>query len=403
MSERLPLDLVPRFADRGYDEASIAARRQWVEEKCAVRLEHVAHHSMPGSSMRGNIENPIGAVQVPLGVAGPLVVRGRHAAGTFYVPMATSEGALVASYERGMAALARAGGVDVHLDRDENTVSPGFACADVRRAAEFVRWIEGATARLREIAEATTRHGKLRRVVARQIGRHAVVDFVYSTGDASGMNLAVRATEEACRWAVASSPADSFEIFSGAESEKRASASLWNGGKGKWVVAGASIEARILRTMLRTDARSLAGLAERTGAVHLTTGTAARNGQLANGLAAIFIACGQDVANVANAAVGIVRFEELPEGALHASVTLPSLTVGTVGGGTALGTAPECLAMLGCVGDGKAAKLAEIVAATLLAGELSMAAAIATGEHGAAHEALGRNRPPAPTPAAPSD
>jgi hydroxymethylglutaryl-CoA reductase (NADPH) len=364
-----------------------------VEERCGTKLDLVGRHALAGETMRGNIENPIGAVQVPVGVAGPLVVHGEQAQGTFYVPFATTEGALLASYERGMAVLARAGGIEVRIEGDENSVSPGFACADVGRAADFLRWIDGAHDDLRRIAESTTRHGKLLRIVPRQIGRHVVVDFVFSTGDASGMNMAVRATEHACRWAIECSPAESFEIFSGGESEKRASASLWRGGKGKWVVAGARLDARCLRTMLRTEARTLAGLAERTGAAHLASGTAARNGQLANGLAAIFIACGQDVANIVNAATGITRFEELEEGAVYTSVTLPSLTLGTVGGGTALGTARECLAMLGCEGAGKAGKLAEIVAATLLAGELSMAAAIVTGEHGAAHEALGRNRP----------
>lgn len=396
MSSRRPLELVPRFSAQGYDDDSIAARRRWAEEKTGARLECVAMHSMPGPSLRGNIENPIGAVQVPLGIAGPLVVRGEHAAGTFYVPFATTEGALVASYERGMAALARAGGVEVRLERDENRVSPAFACADVGRAAELVRWFSGAHAALAEIADATTRHGRLLRISARQLGRHVIVDFDYATGDASGMNMSVRATEHACRWAVAQSTAESFEIFSGGESEKRGSAALWRGGKGKWATAGANVPAAVLRSNLHTDAAALARLGARTGAASLAAGAAANNGQLANGLAASFIACGQDVANVANAATGITRFEEMADGAVYASVTLPSLTVGTVGGGTALATSHECLSLLDCVGTGKAAKLAEIVAAALLAGELSMAAAIASGELGAAHEALGRNRPGMP-------
>lgn len=396
MSARRPLELVPRFAGQAYDDESIAARRRWAEEKTGARLESVAVHSMPGASLRGNIENAIGAAQVPLGIAGPLVVLGEHASGTFYVPFATSEGALLASYERGMAALARAGGVHVRLDRDENRVSPAFACADVVRAAELVRWFRGARDALAAVADSTTRHGRLVRVTPRQMGRHVVVDFDFATGDASGMNMAVRATEHACRWAVEQSTAERFEIFSGGESEKRASAVLWQGGKGKWATAGATVPATVLRTMLRTDAGALARLSARSCATSLATGSAANNGQLANGLAAIFIACGQDVANVANAAVGITRFEESGDGAVYASVTLPSLTVGTVGGGTALATSRECLSLVDCVGDGKAAKLAEIVAAALLAGELSMAAAIASGEHGAAHEALGRNRPGTP-------
>lgn len=148
------------------------------------------------------------------------------------------------------------------------------------------------------------------------MGRHVVVDFAYATGDASGMNMAVRASEHACRWAIGRSPAESFEIFSGGESEKRSCASRWNGGKGKWACAGATIDARLLRTMLHTDARALAGYVERSGSVHVATGNRARNGQIANGLAALFIACGQDVAKVANAAVGVTRFEDPAVGAV---------------------------------------------------------------------------------------
>ncbi|MEQ1727706.1 MAG: hydroxymethylglutaryl-CoA reductase, partial [Vicinamibacterales bacterium] len=117
------------------------------------------------------------------------------------------------------------------------------------------------------------------------------------------------------------------------------------------------------------------------------------NAHYANGLTAIFIACGQDVANVANAAVGITDYEVTPDGDLYASVTLPSLTVATVGGGTGLGTSRECLGMLGSVGSGHARKFAEIVAASVLAGELSMAGAIGSGEFVNAHETYGRNRP----------
>lgn len=397
---RPPLELVPRFADHGYGEAELELRRRFLEERTGARLEHVARHSMPGESMRGNIENPIGAAQVPLGVAGPLVVNGEHARSTFYVPLATTEGAMLRSYERGMATLAHAGGIDVRLVRDENRVSPSFHFDSIVDAAAFPAWIDGATAEIRALAESTTRHGRLLELGARPHGRQVVVDFRFSTGDASGMNLMVRAVEHAARWIVASSSATGFEIFSGAESEKRASAALWEGGKGKWLVAGARVPAAILRRYLRVDAAALGEYARRSLAVHVASGTSAHNGQLANGLAAIFIACGQDVANVVNAATGVTLFEELPGGDLYASLTLPALTLGTVGGGTALATSRECLELLGCFGAGQAPKLAEIVAATLLAGELSMVAAITAGEHGAAHDALGRNRPPESAPPA---
>jgi hydroxymethylglutaryl-CoA reductase (NADPH) len=126
---------------------------------------------------------------------------------------------------------------------------------------------------------------------------------------------------------------------------------------------------------------------------HIQANSIGYNGHYANGLAAIFIACGQDVANVANSAVGITNFEVTEDGDLYASVTLPSLTVATVGGGTGLGTSRECLEMLGCAGRGGAPKFAEIIAATILSGELSMGAAIASEEFVQAHEIYGRNRP----------
>ena len=388
-----PLDLVPRYRNQGYAPADVERRRRWLEAKAGCRLEHVGSGSVAGEAMRGNVENPIGVAQVPLGVAGPLLVHGEHAQGLFYVPLATTEGALVRSYERGMVALTRAGGAEVRVHRDENRVTPVFWFDDVVAALAFPAWLEERLEAIRAAAEATTRHGRLLRVVCRPLGREVLAEFAYATGDASGMNMITRATEQACAWIVGRGGATGFHIFSGAESEKRASGAALAGGKGKTVVAGARLAAPLLRAVLHTDGAGLTAVWRRTVLGHLQSGALGYNGQLANGLAALFIACGQDVANVANAAVGLTVFEALADGGVYASVTLPSLTVATVGGGTARGTARECLELLGCAGRGGAPKLAEITAATLLAGELSMGAAIAAGELVAAHETLGRNRP----------
>jgi len=332
-------------------------------------------------------------VQMPLGVAGPLLVEGDHARGTFYVPLATTEGALVRSYERGMVALTRAGGAQVSLWADENRVAPLFQLADVAEAREFARQVEASFEALRAEAEATTRHGRLLRVDCIPIGREVIVDFRYHTADAQGMNMAVKATDQACRWLVAHTRASGYSIFSGFDSEKRASGALLSGGKGKRVTAGARLPAALVRAYLHTTPERLAETWRRTVLGHLQAAALGYNGHYANGLTALCIACGQDVANVANSAVGITSFERTEEGDLYASVTLPSLSVATVGGGTALGTSRECLEMLGCFGPGGAPRLAEIAAATLLAGELSMGAAIASGEFVDAHETYGRNRP----------
>jgi hydroxymethylglutaryl-CoA reductase (NADPH) len=385
--------LVPRFAHQGYSETEMHARRKWLEEKTETSLDHVGRFSIPGEQMRGNIENPVGIVQMPLGVAGPLLIHGDHAQGIFYVPMATTEGALVRSYERGMMTLTRAGGATARVYLDENRVCPVFLFPDVSSAHDFAQHLKEHFPRIQEEAESTTRHGKLLRLECQPVGREVIVNFCYFTADAHGMNMIVKATERACHWILAHVGGADFYLFSGHSSEKRASGNLLPGGKGKKVVAGAHISATVLRQYLHISPQQLIDLWRHTVIGHMQANAIGYNGHYANGLAALFIACGQDVANIVNSAVGITNFELAENDAVYVSVTLPSLTVATVGGGTALGTSHECLQMLGAAGKGGAPKLAEIAAAMLLAGEISMAAAIASGEFVNAHESYGRNRP----------
>jgi len=343
--------------------------------------------------MRGSVENPIGAVQVPLGVAGPLVVRGEHADGTFYVPLATTEGALVRSYERGMVAITHAGGAAARVLRDENRVTPAFTFGGVEEAVAFARALPALEEELRRAAEATTRHGKLLRVEPRVVGHDVLVGFAFATGDASGMNMVSRATDAACRLLVERFAPKAWSLLSGAEGEKQAGPGVYFGGKGKSVVAGARLPATVVRQVLGVESAAMASFWRRSVVAQTEVGAVGINGHFANGLAAIFIACGQDVANVANSAVGVLTLEVADDGGLQASVHLPSLVVATVGGGTTVGTAPECLGILDCVGGGKAPRFAEIVAAALLAGELSFVAALVHGDHVAAHERYGRKPP----------
>jgi hydroxymethylglutaryl-CoA reductase (NADPH) len=390
------IELVPRFTDQGYSPDQVRERREWLQRKLGVDLPLVAASAIPTEQMRGNIENPIGSVQMPLGVAGPLRVNGSHADGTYYVPFATTEGALVRSYERGMVMLTRAGGVTARVIVDTNVVCPMFSFESVADAAAFAAALPGHFDALRVEAESTTRHGRLKQIDTRVSGRSVIVSFRYSTADAQGMNMIVKATERASQWLVANGHAPRFRVFSGMSSEKRASGFLLGGGKGKTVVAGARIPAAVLRSYLRITPRQIVEMWHDTMLGHLQANAIGFNAHYANGLTAIFIACGQDVANVANAAVGITDYELTADDDLYASVTLPSLTVATVGGGTQLGTSAECLRMLGCDGAGQAARFAEIVASSILAGELSMAGAITSGEFVSAHETYGRNRPQTP-------
>ncbi|HET9767197.1 MAG TPA: hydroxymethylglutaryl-CoA reductase [Thermoanaerobaculia bacterium] len=365
-------------------------RRAWLEEVTGCALPMVGAGAIAGPDMRGNVENPIGAAQVPLGVAGPLVVRGEHADGTFYVPLATTEGAMVRSYERGMVAVTRAGGATARVLRDENRATPAFSFGSVDEAVAFARALPALEDELRLAAESTTRHGKLLRVEPRVAGHDVLVTFAFSTGDASGMNLVARATTAACALLVERFAPTGWSLLSGAEGEKQAGPGLYFGGKGKSVVAGVRLPAPLVRQVLGVEPAAMESFWRRCVVAQTQVGAVGINGHFANGLAAIFIACGQDVANVANSAVGVMKLEVANDGGLQASVHLPSLVVATVGGGTAVGTAPECLGLLGCVGAGKARRFAEIVIATLLAGEISFAAALVAGGHAEAHDRYGR-------------
>src|SRR5256714_12900481 len=226
------LELVPRMKGQGYQSEYVERRRAWIEQKTGCRLGRVGEYSIPSEEMSGNIENPIGAVQVPLGVAGPLLVHGLHARGTFYVPLATTEGALVRSYERGMVALTRAGGVETRIHADENRIAPVFCFDNVRDAYEFTQSVTDDFQAIREAAESTTHHGKLVRLECHPIGREVIVNFSYTTGDAHGMNMIVKATEQACQQIMSHSKARQFHLFSGFSAEKRAHGSLLSGGNG---------------------------------------------------------------------------------------------------------------------------------------------------------------------------
>ena len=385
-------DLLPRLKDQGYDAERVARRRAWIEEKTGATLRHIGAVSFDTEELRGNIENPIGAAQVPMGVAGPVLVHGRYAKGLFYVPMATSEGALIRSYERGMVALTRAGGVQTAILADENQIVPTFFFPDVSSAAAFSEWVPGQIEAIRAAAESTTRHGKLTDVKCYQAGRQVLVNFGYFTGDAQGMNMLVKATDSACQWIQKNYPISSYFVFSGMCSEKRPSGFLLARGKGKRVTAGALLPHDVLKMYLHCTAQQLFDVWHSTVIGHLHANAIGYNAQYANGLTAIFIATGQDVANVVNASCGVTNFELQPEG-LYVSLTLPALTVATIGGGTGLPTQREALSIMGCHGASKARKFAEIVAASVLGGEISMGAAITTGEFVAAHEHYGRNRP----------
>ena len=385
---------VPRAAGNDYTHAMAERRRQFVREQTGVDLSHVAQYSFDPAILPGNVENFAGVAQVPIGFAGPLRIRGELAQGDFYIPLATTEGTLVASYNRGMRLLSEGGGVKTTVVEQYMQRAPVFILADARRARDFGRWVEENFSAIRQAAEATTRAGKLMHVGQYQVGPLRYLRFNYTTGDAAGQNLTGKATLAACEWIKGNYPDAANYILSGnIDTDKKHSRMNMLLTRGRRVVAEAVVRQDLLKGLMGVATRDLfwARQVQLVGA--FMAGSASNAAHPANGLAALFIATGQDVANVAESHAAITYLQLLENGDLYWSITLPSLIVATYGGGTGLATQKQCLEMLGCYGAGKADKLAEICAAVVLAGETSLVGAVLHGDWVSSHERLGRNRP----------
>ncbi|HLK31995.1 MAG TPA: hydroxymethylglutaryl-CoA reductase [Terriglobales bacterium] len=385
---------IPRAEGDDYSHEMAAARREFIRQETGVELTHVASYSIDPATLPGNIENFIGVAQVPIGVAGPLRIEGEYARGDFYIPLATTEGALVASYNRGMGLLSECGGVKTTVVDEAMQRSPVFVFDDARQAREFGQWVERNSAAIQRAAEATTEYGKLRNITQFAVGPLRYLRFNYTTGDAAGQNMVSKATSAACEWMERSYNGKLRYFLSGnIDTDKKHSHLNTLLTRGKRVVAEAVIKREALQQILRIDSRDLFWARQVQMAGAFLAGSSSNGAHAANGLAALFIATGQDAANIAESHAAITYSQYLENGDYYWSITVPSLIVGTCGGGTGLPTQRQCMEMLGCYGPGKAKKLAEICAAVVLAGETSLAAAMIHGDWVAAHERLGRNRP----------
>jgi hydroxymethylglutaryl-CoA reductase (NADPH) len=385
--------VIPRHPEDDYSGEAIKKRQKFVEQFTGAKLEHVAKFSFDPQLAKGNCEHFTGVAQVPLGFAGPLKIDGEHAQGEFLIPLATSEGTLVASYNRGMKVLNLCGGVKCSVVGDAMQRAPVFVFADARASRDFVKWVEANRDKICEEAEATSKVARLLYIDPYLASKFVFLRFNFTTGDAAGQNMVGRATFAACSWIMDNyAGIQHFYLESNFATDKKASQINIMRTRGKRVTAEAVIKRDVLIQQMRVEPESLAyhnGIAN-IGAIL----SGANNNGLhsANAITAMFIATGQDVANVAESSAGIIYTELTPERDLYLSITIPSLIVATYGGGTGLATQRECLELLGCYGKGKVNKLAEIIAGAVLAGEISLAAAISSSDWVSSHEQYGRNR-----------
>ncbi len=368
-------------------------RRKYIEKLTNVKFNHIDKYTIDEEqAVDKNIENMIGAIQIPLGFAGPLKINGEYAKGEYYVPLSTTEGALVASVNRGCSVITKCGGCNVRVIDDKMTRTPALKTESVVEAIKLKKWIEDNFNKIKEVCESTTKHGKLLYINPILIaGRYIYPRFTYSTGDAMGMNMVTIATEKGCKYIVKEFKKVKLLSLSGnACTDKKPSGMNIVNGRGKSIVAEVFLTEEEVNKYLKTNSDTIVEVNTYKNLVGSAVScTLGFNAHYANIIGAIFLATGQDEAHIVEGSLGITTCEKTDDG-LYFAVSLPDVPIGTVGGGTRVETQRECLKMLGCLGGNKSLKFAEIVGATVLAGELSLIGALASGHLARAHSQLGR-------------
>ncbi|MFW5903303.1 MAG: hydroxymethylglutaryl-CoA reductase (NADPH) [Halolamina sp.] len=376
-------------------DVATAARRELLARETAADLEAIGDYTFDAADVEANVENAIGAAQVPMGVAGPVPVEGSAADGEYYLPMATTEGALVASVNRGLATVRDAGGATARVTDSGMTRAPVFRVEGVAEAETVLEWVADHEDDLRAAAESTTSHGELIGIDPYVVGDSVYLRFAYDTKDAMGMNMATIATEEAAAVVEAKTPASLVALSGNLCTDKKPAAINAVEGRGRTVTADVLIPEAVVVDRLDTTAGAIVEANTRKNLVgSAKAGSLGFNAQAANVVAAVFLATGQDAAQVVEGANAITTVDDR-DGDLYASVSLASLEVGTVGGGTKLATQSEALDVIGVRGGGdppgaNADALAEVIATGALGGELSLLTALASDHLASAHESLGR-------------
>ncbi|XP_031590207.1 3-hydroxy-3-methylglutaryl-coenzyme A reductase-like [Oreochromis aureus] len=383
-------------------ERGVAIRRELLSSKLPVptALASLPYKDYNYSQVMGTCcENVIGYMPVPVGVAGPLLLDKKE----FYVPLATTEGCLVASANRGCRALFLSGGCSSRILADSMTRGPLVRLPSACRAAEVKVWLETSDgfSMIKEAFDETSRFARLEKLLVGIAGRNLYIRFQSQTGDAMGMNMLSKGTEHALHVLQQQHPDVEVLSLSGNFcTDKKPAAINWILGRGKSAVCEATIPAKVVREVLKSSTAALVDLNLNKNLVGsaMAGSIGGFNAHAANIVAAIYIACGQDPAQTVGSSNCITQMEAIGPGGedLYISCTMPSIELGTVGGGTNLSPQQACLQMLGVTNPNQpgdnARQLARVVCATVLAGELSLMAALAAGHLVKSHMTHNRSK-----------
>ena len=375
---RIPRGYLPEDSDR---------RLEWLKDKHNFELE-----DLPGNEpedLKGIIENHIGFMKIPMAIAGPAVIDGQYAKGEFPIPLCTIEGSLAASMNRGLYASSLCGGMKVKHFRQELSRSPIFIFDDLKKSIEFQGWITEHNEEIIKAAQSTTKYGKVLRIDQHAIQNYVLLDFILDTGNAAGQNMVTLATNVACEY-IRKETGHKFFLDSNLASDKKASSRNMILGRGHGVIAETHISKSVMSRVLNVDPDFVIENWTYFPIVSAMAGTLGNAIHASNALTAIYLATGQDTACVAENSVGHFTVEKVDDG-ITWRLTLPSMTVGTVGGGTRLNLQQQNLKLLGCdSGEHSSRKLAEIIAAAALGLEISLGSAIMSHTWTSAHMKYGR-------------
>ena len=368
-------------------------RRQFLEQALKIRLDNISRFSFSEDQVLDkNIENLIGATQIPLGVTGPISIQNsKFKIQNFFVPLATTEGALIASVSRGCKAILESGGVHVEYHNVCVTRAPVFKTSGIKQNVEVKKWIGENYEQIKRLCESTSSHLKLLKIDSNFAGRSLFIRFSFDSEDAMGMNMATIACEKAVEFIEKETGINCLSVSGNYDVDKKPSWMNFINGRGKQVWADITLKKDVVESVLKTSSDKICNLILRkilTGSV--MAGSMGFNAHYANIIAAIFAATGQDLGQVVEGSLGITSAETLDNGDLYFSVYLPNLMIGTVGGGTNLPTQKEALQIMGIKDSGDTKKFATIIASTILAGELSLLASQSAGTLGKSHIKLGR-------------
>lgn len=361
-------------------------------------LEQIASHALPMADVQHNIESFVGTTEIPLGLIGPILFRDGEQEEMVYGVAGTLEGALVASMNRGAKAISMSGGFRAEVVHQRMVRAPMFLFHQLQEAEQFKHWTEHHFSAIKKEAEKHSNHAQLLDIHCVLTGKAVHTKFAYRTGDASGQNMTTTCTWYAMLWMVdrfqegTGITVQHYVIEGNAASDKKISAYATQQGRGVHVTAECYLEEDVIRKVLRTTSDAIVSCYHPSVAVARIDGMHGYNINVANAIAAIFAATGQDLASIHESSAGILNVEKTANG-LYLSLNLPSLVIGTVGGGTHLPKQKEALQLMDCYGNGKIHRFAKLIAGFALGLEISTYAAIVSGEFAKAHEKLGRNKP----------